>query len=206
MAINSDSTPRFPPHRGDSGDTSLLTGERARKDSPNIEAAGTLDELNALLGLVRTENLSPEDQATLLAVQTKLFDVSACVVDPMPPVPCCETSSKTALLLSDADLLFLDTEIARRRKRLKPLHHFLLPGENRPSALLHVARTVARRAERRAVALHNINESVRPILLAWLNRLSELLFTMARCLAPEESAAGDKTQKSDVSSGESPHV
>lgn len=190
MAINPDPNAPRParPHAGDSGETSLLSGQRVRKDSPFIEAVGVLDELGALLSLIRTEPLAPVNKAALETIQKKLFDVSACVINPVETIPCClnERPSKTAGLVTVHDVEDLEKEIARRTAILKPIHHFILPGTNRVSALLHVARTTARRAERRVVSLSNLDPSVRPILLAWLNRLSELLFAMARYETPEE--------------------
>lgn len=190
MAINPDSGGRsfVRSGSGDGGDTSLFSGERVRKDSPFIEAVGTLDELGALLGLIRTESLDSDNAETLKKIQKKLFDVSACVINPVPTIPCIENGlrAKTARLVSECDVEDLESKINRVAAKLTPIHDFLLPGENRVSALLHVARTVARRAERRVVALPNLDRTVRPILLAWLNRLSELLFALARFETPDQ--------------------
>ncbi|HEY8498530.1 MAG TPA: cob(I)yrinic acid a,c-diamide adenosyltransferase [Limnochordales bacterium] len=170
--------PRLYTRRGDAGETGLLGPRRVRKDHPRVEACGALDELSAHLGWARAECSAvpalAEVAAVLERVQHRLLDVGAeLALDPAqpspPPVP----------RVGAAEVAWMESEIDRHQARLPPLTAFILPGGSRAAAALHVARTVARRAERRVVALSG-GEPVRAEVLAFLNRLSDLLFVLAR--------------------------
>lgn len=170
--------PRIYTRTGDAGETGLLGPRRVRKDHPRVDAYGAVDELNAHLGWARAECEAVPALADLVpvldAVQRRLFDLGAeLAVDPHQPRP------PSVPLVGPGDVAWLERQIDALEQELPPLSHFVLPGGARAAAALHVARTVARRAERRVVALKGI-EPVRGEVLAFLNRLSDLLFVMAR--------------------------
>lgn len=159
---------------GDTGETGLLGSHRVGKDVPRVEALGTIDELNAALGLVRAEPL-PEDLHQLLArVQNELFEVGSelAALDP---------AARGARSITTAHVQTMEADIDRLDQELAPLSEFILPGGTRAAAGLHFARAVCRRAERRLVALvHQSPEPISPVLVAYFNRLSDLLFMLAR--------------------------
>lgn len=159
---------------GDLGETGLFAGPRVGKDMARIEVFGTIDELSAVLGVVRAEPL-PEDLDSLLArIQNELFDLGAELATPDPVAHGTRT-------LASADVQVLEADIDRLEQELAPLKVFILPTGTRAGAELHLARAVCRRAERRLVTL--IRQSQEPIslvLMAYLNRLGDLLFVLAR--------------------------
>jgi len=154
---------------GDSGTTGLADGSRLDKDAPRIEAIGEVDELNSAIGVLLAEELSGDIRECLTGVQHDLFDLGGELSMPGHPV------------LGAAQLAALDGELERRNAGLPPLREFVLPGGTRAAALAHVARTVCRRAERRVVALTRAG-NVSPLAQQYLNRLSDLLFVLARVL------------------------
>ena len=157
---------------GDDGTTGLVGGQRVSKDSALIEASGSLDELNALLGLVRTRNLPDGVSRVLETIQNDLFIIGTQISTP-------EVSGVSVASIGDAEVGKLEHEIDALESLLPPLRQFILPGGSREAAELHLARTVARRAERRCVALSR-SSSVEPRILRYLNRLSDLFFLLAR--------------------------
>lgn len=165
--------------RGDLGETSLLGNVAASKAAPRVQAYGEVDELNAALGLTRalgTDGGAHPDgelDAILAGLQSTLFDVGAELATP-PGV-----LSKASLPIGDLEVTLLESIIDRLQAELAPQKHFVLPGGSGTAALLHQARTLCRRAERTVVALAAV-EPVSALLLVWLNRLSDLLFVMAR--------------------------
>lgn len=159
---------------GDDGTTGLADGSRVRKDSARIHAMGSVDELNSQLGVLLAETLPQEIRDLLLQVQNDLFDLGAALA--YPPAT-----------FGEEKLARLDKAIEKHNAALPPLKEFILPGGARPAALCHVARTVARRAERDLVALMQ-NEGVTQHGLPYLNRLSDLLFVLSRVL---NRAAGE---------------
>jgi cob(I)alamin adenosyltransferase len=162
---------------GDGGETSFFGGERVRKDDTRVEAYGTVDELNALLGLAISE-IDQSDLCELLErVQRSLFDLGGELAT--PEVEAREASGKPIPRLSDSDVELLEQSIDRLDPELPPLRAFILPGGTRGAALLHQARAVCRRAERRVVRMA-AEVPVAPVLLCYLNRLSDLLFVLAR--------------------------
>ncbi len=166
---------------GDSGQTGLFGGPRVGKDNPRIEAYGAVDELNAALGLARTEPLPVEIDRLLARVQNELFDLGAELATPNPAAHGTDT-------LGPSQIAALEQAIDRHEAGLAPLKEFILPGGTRGAALLHVARTICRRAERRLVTLRETpNERISPHLLVYLNRLGDLLFVLARAV---NAAAG----------------
>jgi cob(I)alamin adenosyltransferase len=168
--------PKIYTRTGDTGETMLLGGRRVRKDDARIEAVGSVDELNAVLGIARAElaGWSPEPAAIgqlLGELQHRLFDLGAELATP-PGHP-------AARGLSDADIAEIEASIDRFEAELEPLRAFILPGGCQAAALLHLARCVCRRAERRLVHL-TASEPVRGEVVRYLNRLSDLLFVLAR--------------------------
>lgn len=157
---------------GDQGETGLFGGPRVRKDHPRIEAYGTVDELNALLGVVRSESPPEEIDALLAEIQNSLFDLGAELASPDP-------ARMGTSNIGPEQIARLEKAIDRCEAGLPPLKTFILPGGARPAAWLHLARTVCRRAERRLISLAQ-GETVSGHLIVYLNRLSDLLFILAR--------------------------
>lgn len=158
---------------GDTGETSLGDGSRVAKTDARIEAYGTVDELNAVLGLVLAGDVEPELREALERIQNELFDLGADLAVPV------DDDRKERLRIGGAQVEALEELCDRLNESLEPLRSFVLPGGTETAARLHVARTVCRRAERLAVdldALHGVN----PEALAYLNRLSDYLFIAAR--------------------------
>lgn len=155
--------------KGDDGTTSLARGERVGKDSARIEALGSLDEVNSAIGVALTHEVDEEIQDILAVIQNVLFNMGGEL----------STVDQELDLVSDKDVQFLEENIESLNASLAPLEEFILPGGSQASASLHMARSICRRAERAVVAL-NREESIRPIVLAYLNRLSDLLFVAAR--------------------------
>lgn len=159
--------------KGDAGETGLFGNVRVPKDDHRIRSYGTLDELNATLGLVLSdESLSGELRARLLRLQGELFQLGAELATP-------RGRSVSIRLIGEAEIGRLEVEIDAMEARLAPLKSFILPGGVRVSSLLHLARTVSRRAERDVVGL-NRAEPQRPAVLQYMNRLSDFLFVCAR--------------------------
>lgn len=160
--------------KGDTGETGLIGGLRVSKHAPRIEAYGTVDELNALLGVARAVGAPNRVDQVLDHVQNKLFVVGAQLANPVPP----ETHQGA---LDEAAVLRLEEMIDLFESELEPLKQFILPAGTLLAAQLHHARAVCRRAERRAVELAAVaGEQVAPQILIYLNRLSDLLFVLAR--------------------------
>ena len=156
---------------GDGGQTSLGDGQRVPKTDPRVIALGTLDEANAMLGLLRTHTRSRVDtDAALARIQNDLFDIGADL--------CVPTQDRARLRLTDAPLLRLETEIETLRAALPPLTSFVLPGGSDAAAYAHIVRAVVRRAERDVLAVTPLNAAI-PM---YLNRLSDHLFLLARTL------------------------
>jgi cob(I)alamin adenosyltransferase len=162
---------------GDTGETGLFGGGRVRKDDVRVAAYGTVDELNAVLGVARGaltghDTLPSEIDLFLDGVQHQLFNLGAELATPQP-------AQLGANLVSDADVAWLEQLIDRLEQKLEPLKTFILPGGSPAAAHLHWARTVSRRAERLVVTFAAV-EPVRGEVLRYLNRLSDALFVAAR--------------------------
>jgi cob(I)alamin adenosyltransferase len=156
---------------GDDGDTGLFGGRRVPKDHVRIEAYGAIDELNSLIGLLRTEPLGQELDADLQRIQSLLFDVGADLAT---------EGGKASLPAVQPAIAEAERWIDASEGELAPLRSFILPGGCRAAALLHVVRTAARAAERRYWSLVRVaDDTPRPIGI-WLNRLSDLFFSWAR--------------------------
>lgn len=163
---------------GDAGETSLFDATRVTKDDPRVDAYGEVDELNAWIGFAHASGLGPVAPALdepLQHIQRDLFALGAALADPAHKI----ASRVTKATLGDADVERLEQLIDRLEADLPPLRRFILAGGTPAGAALHVARTVCRRAERRMVALR---PPVDAVLLRYVNRLSDLLFVMARAV------------------------
>ncbi|MBI1934781.1 cob(I)yrinic acid a,c-diamide adenosyltransferase [Candidatus Peregrinibacteria bacterium] len=170
---------------GDSGTTGLLGGSRVSKASPRLHAYGTVDELNAILGLVLTEkDLPPAIRTHLNSLQHILFRLGADLAT---------AASLPTKHIDAEDIALLDKWIAAIECPLPPLQYFIVPGGCRAASLLHLARTVCRRAERWAIALAE-KETVNPQTHIFLNRLSDHLFLAARTV---NSAKGEQERRID---------
>lgn len=169
---------------GDRGDTGLFGGVRVSKADARVHAYGEVDELNAVLGLARTTALGEGLDALLQSIQSELFTLGA----ELATVPGKEASLGLALIDEPA-IARLERAIDAADAELTPLKNFVLPGGAPSAAFLHLARTVCRRAERQVVALAG-HEPVRASVVQYLNRLSDLLFTLAR-LANHRAAVVD---------------
>jgi cob(I)alamin adenosyltransferase len=158
---------------GDSGETSLFDNTRVSKGDARVDAYGEVDELNATLGAARAAGLDGDLNGALEEIQKELFAIGARLADPSKRISARITKAEVV----DTQTARLETTIDRLEVELPPLRRFILPGGSPAGALLHLARTVCRRAERRVVAL---TEPVDPAIVVYLNRLSDLLFVMAR--------------------------
>jgi cob(I)alamin adenosyltransferase len=161
---------------GDAGETSLFDQTRVSKADARVDAYGEVDELNACLGAARAAGVDGETAASIEAIQRQLFALGARLADPSSKI----AGRVTKAAVTTADVEILERTIDRLEAELPALRRFILPGGSPAGALLHVARTVCRRAERRVVSLGA--EDVEPILVVYLNRLSDLLFVMARAV------------------------
>jgi cob(I)alamin adenosyltransferase len=162
---------------GDQGQTGLFGGTRVSKSDARVAAYGDVDELNACLGVVRAQGELAGDLADLLEqLQKDLFAIGARLADPAEKI----AERVTKVAVTDADVARLEGWIDRLEAELPPLRRFILPGGSRAGALLHFSRTVCRRAERAIVSLGM--EHVDEHLLIYVNRLSDLLFVLARAV------------------------
>lgn len=166
--------------KGDKGETGLIGGTRLLKSALRVEAYGEVDELNAALGWIRARLIDEAIRADLLQIQRDLFAIGAQLADPTGHVE--QKAEKAGI--SERRVRELEGLIDRYDAALSPLHAFILPGGSEGGALLHLARAVCRRAERRIVALSR-DEPLPPVLISYINRLSDLLFTLARVVNRE---------------------
>lgn len=162
--------------KGDEGETSLLGGKKVSKNDLRIEAYGTLDELNAHIGMLSTLNTLESWLPLMREVQSNLFSIGAILAcDP-------EDQHFSLPTISEASVDPLERSIDELDEKLPPLKNFVLPGGHSHNAMLHIARCVCRRAERRVVALHQVSP-LSPVILVYLNRLSDWLFVLSRMVS-----------------------
>jgi cob(I)alamin adenosyltransferase len=173
---------------GDKGDTGLFGGGRVAKSHPRVEAYGDVDELNAALGMVRAIEPMPRIDEVLVPVQRDLFAIGALLATPDRDKM---RQHLEKARVDDARVSELERAIDEGDAELEPLRAFIVPGGTRKAAMLHVARTVCRRAERRVVELASDTE-IPPLVVIYLNRLSDLLFTLAR-VANKRGGGGEVT-------------
>ncbi len=171
--------------RGDSGDTSLFAGGRVSKNHSRVEAYGTVDELNSLLGLARALGASERGDLWLTEVQNQLFHLGADLATPL------DAKADWITRIAPGNIEWLELSIDEMTAELAPLRNFILPGGTGSAAALQAARAVCRRAERRVVALAEA-EDIGDLVLPYVNRLSDWLFTLARF---ENMQAGESESK-----------
>lgn len=162
---------------GDKGTTGLGDGSRVDKDSARIEAIGCVDELNSLIGVLITHELPEQTQQQLTQIQHRLFDLGG------------ELAVPGYQVLKTEAIDLLEQWLDEINEQLPPLQEFILPGGNPAAANCHLARTVCRRAERRLTQLTRSDEGINEHALRYLNRLSDLLFVMARFLARQNGGS-----------------
>lgn len=180
----------FPPMKiytktGDEGLTGLFGGGRVRKDDPRVEAYGEVDELNAAIGMARAIEVVPRIDEVLVPLQRDLFSLGALLATPDSEKM---REQLTKARIDDARIAQLEHAIDEGESELTPLRAFIVPGGTPKSAALHIARTVCRRAERRVVHLGQTVE-IPPLVGIYLNRLSDLLFVLARVANRRAGAA-----------------
>jgi cob(I)alamin adenosyltransferase len=173
---------------GDAGDTGLFGGGRVAKSHPRVEAYGDVDELNAAIGFARSIEQMPRIDEVLVPIQRDLFAIGALLATPD------REKMRQHLAKARVDeerITELERAIDEGDRELEPLKSFIVPGGSPKAAALHVARTVCRRAERRVVALGE-SEEIPGLVVIYLNRLSDLLFTLAR-VANRRGGTGEVT-------------
>jgi cob(I)alamin adenosyltransferase len=172
---------------GDTGETALFGGGRVAKSHPRVEAYGDVDELNSCVGFARAVEALPRIDEVLVPIQRDLFAIGALLATPDR-----EKMQKhlEKASIDGSRITQLEHAIDDGDRELEPLKSFIVPGGTRKAAALHVARTVCRRAERRVIAL--VDEEIPPIVVVYLNRLSDLLFTLAR-VANRRAGMGEVT-------------
>ncbi|HKP32517.1 MAG TPA: cob(I)yrinic acid a,c-diamide adenosyltransferase [Chitinophagaceae bacterium] len=160
---------------GDKGKTSLIGGTKVAKSDLRIEAYGTIDELNSFMGLVSDQNLKSESVSIIREIQDRLFTIGSSLA--------CDPDKEPALKIPDLkeeDVTFLEKEIDKMNETLPPMKTFLIPGGHVAITTTHVARCVCRRAERICVHMQEEHMEIEPLIIKYLNRLSDYLFVLAR--------------------------
>ncbi|MBI9057588.1 MAG: cob(I)yrinic acid a,c-diamide adenosyltransferase [Labilibaculum sp.] len=159
---------------GDAGTTGLIGGTRVPKHHLRLESYGTVDELNSYVGVIRSHDIEAKSKEVLLIIQNKLFLIGSRLATDEE-----KSDLKQKLPIEEADILLLEKEMDRMDEELEELNNFVLPGGSVVNGFCHVARTVCRRAERRANQLSN-EVDINPLLLKYLNRLSDYFFVLSR--------------------------
>ena len=172
---------------GDKGTTGLFGGTRVPKHNLRIESYGTVDELNSYIGLVKDQAIDNDTKTTLIKIQNDLFTLGSMMATPSEK----ETlkNGEQRLNIPEVDtksVTYLEKEIDKMNEKLPKMTHFILPGGHTTVSYCHIARCVCRRAERLSVSLHQ-QEGINPIILTYLNRLSDFLFMLARKLSQDLS-------------------
>ena len=166
--------------KGDTGETSLIGGKRVLKSSLRIDAYGTIDELNSYIGLIRDQKIDKKAIEQLLEIQDRLFTIGSLLAS--------GSNSKMKLpQLHENDITFLETSIDNMDEELAPMRSFVLPGGHTTVSYCHIARCVCRRAERLVIELSQ-TEPINELIIPYLNRLSDYLFTLSRWLTKELKA------------------
>jgi cob(I)alamin adenosyltransferase len=162
---------------GDDGTTGLVGGSRVKKYDVRLEAYGTVDELNAAIGLIRSNKLPADAENYLLEIQNKLFNIGSRLASDEKG-----NAFTEKLSITENHISFLEKAIDKMEEDLPELTHFILPGGDMAAAQCHVARTVCRRAERRILEFSEL-EKVQPEIIKYINRLSDFMFVLARKMA-----------------------
>ena len=165
---------------GDKGISALYGGERVLKNHSRINSYGTIDELNSYIGLIRDQDIDLNIKKSLIKIQHDLFTLGSMLATPI------EKQTLNISIVNKESVTFLEKEIDKMNEELPKMTHFILPGGHSTVSFCHIARTVCRRAERLTVCLKE-EENLNPIILIYLNRLSDYLFTLARKLTKDLS-------------------
>lgn len=163
---------------GDEGKTSLIGGTKILKSDLRIEAYGTVDELNSYIGLVNDYCTDEHSKVSLKEIQDRLFTIGSSLA--------CDPAKETKLHIPDlheSDIVLLENEIDKMNESLPEMKHFILPGGHPAVSVTHIARCVCRRAERCCVNLKSHESTVAPLIIKYLNRLSDYLFVLARFIS-----------------------
>jgi len=166
---------------GDKGETSLIGGKRVPKFHDRIEAYGTLDELNSYIGLVADLNIDKHTKSILLEIQDRIFTAESLLASENP------ADNQLIPKLSEDDILLLENEIDQINENIPALNSFILPGGHITSSHCHIARCICRRSERLCIKLAQ-NHHIDPLVIKYLNRLSDYLFVLARKLVYDNQA------------------
>lgn len=167
--------------KGDTGTTQLIGGTRVAKNNVRIESYGTVDELNSFMGLVRDHVKAEETRTLLKGIQDRLFTIgSSLASDPVK-------SKMVIPVLKEEDITQLENEMDKMNETLPELKSFLLPGGHPANSICHIARTICRRAERTVVNLSE-HDAIDPLVIKYLNRLSDYLFVLSRKLSKDYGA------------------
>jgi cob(I)alamin adenosyltransferase len=167
---------------GDLGETSLFGGERVKKYNSRLEAYGTIDELNSYIGLISVQNIPANLKDELIQIQNLLFTIGAMLATPPSKEKLKNGTDRLQIeKLSEKDVITLEDSMDHMNEMLPEMTHFILPGGNTTVSFCHIARTVCRRAERMIVKLAD-EEPVLPLIITYMNRLSDYLFVLARKL------------------------
>ena len=170
---------------GDTGNTSLYGGSRVSKSNLRIESYGTVDELNAYIGLIKDQEIPLEIKNILLKIQNELFTLGAMLATPLEKETLKNGKERLNIpKITENTVAFLENQIDKMSTELSQMTHFILPGGHQTVSFCHIARCVCRRAERLTVALHQ-QESIHLDIIKYLNRLSDYLFVLARKLSKE---------------------
>lgn len=173
---------------GDAGTTALFGGTRVAKHNIRIESYGTVDELNSNIGMIRSQEIDAHSKEILIRIQNSLFTIgSTLATDPKRAVLKSGKDRLNIPKIDEEEIILLENEMDTMNETLPPITHFVLPGGNSVVSSCHIARTVCRRAERRATLL-NENEPIDELVLKYLNRLSDYLFVLARKLSKDNNA------------------
>jgi cob(I)alamin adenosyltransferase len=174
---------------GDNGTTGLYGGNRVKKYNLRIDSYGTVDELNAYIGLMKDQEISTSIKDSLLKIQNELFTLGAMLATPLEKETLKSGAERLNIPKIDSNsIVFLENEIDTMEEGLAPMTHFILPGGHQTVSFCHIARCICRRAERLCVAL-NDEETINNDILKYLNRLSDYLFVLARKLSKDLSVA-----------------
>ena len=171
---------------GDKGETSLYGGTRISKASARVESYGNIDELNAFVGVAKSQITNEAVLSQLKKIQFDLFTLGSESATPLDKLMLANGKSRLPIIITDVEIEELENWMDEYETSLQPLQYFILPGGGKSATALHVARTVCRRAERSLVYL-NESEEVRPELIKYLNRLSDYLFVLARYVSVLEN-------------------
>lgn len=166
---------------GDKGQTSLIGGTRVPKNNPKIEAYGTIDELNSFVGLLSTYPQAQSELEFLREIQHKLFNIGSNLATDTS-----KTSMLKASIITEEDILQMESAIDKLDADLPELTNFVLPGGSAAGSMAHVCRTVTRRAERRVLDLISQEYAIDPIILKYINRMSDYFFTLSRYITVNE--------------------